>query len=83
MTVTTYTIRRKGSAAIVLENGKQVSAWLPVAQAEERASKLAKQHGFRTRKCMCCSSTFMSEGPHHRMCNTCRNKGSSAEVVPV
>lgn len=26
----------------------------------------------KQRKCLCCASTFMSEGPHHRMCAVCR-----------
>lgn len=24
------------------------------------------------RQCLCCQKTFLSDGPHHRMCNPCR-----------
>lgn len=29
-------------------------------------------NGKRTRKCMCCTKPFQSEGPHNRLCYDCR-----------
>jgi IS30 family transposase len=29
------------------------------------------------RKCMCCEKSFSSEGPHNRLCTSCRNKSFS------
>ncbi len=28
----------------------------------------------QTRPCMCCEKTFLSEGKHNRLCDTCRTK---------
>ena len=36
-----------------------------------------KPRGCKTRDCMCCRRPFASEGPHHRLCPTCRNKDFS------
>ena len=30
--------------------------------------------GYRQRPCMCCEKTFLSEGKHNRLCDTCRTK---------
>lgn len=34
---------------------------------------LAKPQG-KPRKCLCCPTTIMSEGPHHRLCANCRGR---------
>ena len=31
----------------------------------------------RTRPCLCCGKSFTSDGPHNRLCNTCRTKSVS------
>lgn len=31
----------------------------------------------KPRLCMCCRKAFNSEGPHHRLCGTCRTKNLS------
>ena len=31
----------------------------------------------RIRSCMCCRSSFESEGPHNRLCDPCRKRGSA------
>lgn len=78
-----FTVQRAGSRAIVLANGSQVGNWMSVPRARERADELAKKGTYRMRKCLCCPTTFLSEGTHHRMCNVCRHKGASAETVAV
>ena len=34
----------------------------------------ANKAGMDGRKCLCCGSKFKSEGPHNRMCSSCRLK---------
>lgn len=36
------------------------------------AENALKQRAKRSRPCLCCSQTFLSEGPHNRMCDNCR-----------
>ena len=31
----------------------------------------------KKRSCMCCHREFSSDGPHHRLCTTCRQKSYS------
>ena len=30
----------------------------------------------RLRPCLCCQTTFFSEGPHHRICDSCKSASS-------
>ena len=39
-----------------------------------RLETLSTQAVRRERPCMCCQQTFMSEGPHNRLCGRCRSK---------
>jgi len=55
---------------------------MSLERAKARAIALAEQGTYRMRKCMCCPTTFLSEGAHHRMCNVCRqNAGASFELA--
>lgn len=47
--------------------------------ARAQAARLAR---CRERACISCQGKFQSEGPHHRMCGTCRHRGS-AEASPT
>ncbi len=38
------------------------------------AQALALRCANTERNCLCCGKAFMSEGPHHRLCNACRRK---------
>jgi hypothetical protein len=33
------------------------------------------------RKCMCCRNTFMSEGPHNRLCKNCRHESTKLAAL--
>lgn len=39
------------------------------AESTEREHRAAR---VKDRPCMCCGRAFTSEGPHNRMCNSCR-----------
>ena len=39
----------------------------------ERARKKPRRH----RPCLTCGQTFLSDGPHNRMCPTCRGRAGS------
>lgn len=39
-----------------------------IRQLEEEARRPRKSN----RKCLCCKSDFLSDGPHNRLCNRCR-----------
>ncbi|MDD9731877.1 hypothetical protein PVW46_18380 [Mameliella sp. AT18] len=41
--------------------------------AEDRCDELNREARRRRRPCICCGVSFISEGPHNRMCNGCRH----------
>lgn len=41
------------------------------------ARRQGKNANRTPRKCMCCRNTFMSDGPHNRLCKNCRNDSRS------
>ena len=56
----------------------EARAWL-AAQADALAAAQQIEVdalGGRIRPCMCCQENFRSEGPHNRLCNSCRNRAS-------
>lgn len=50
--------------------------------AVARNAAAARAKGKKERPCVCCGQTFLSEGIHNRLCNSCRKRGS-AEAMPV
>ena len=44
-------------------------------------AQAAKSARCRERPCMTCRNSFLSEGPHHRMCTICRHKGQDLDPV--
>jgi len=36
------------------------------------------RHASVKRSCMACSKTFVSEGPHNRLCSTCKTRASAS-----
>lgn len=45
--------------------------------------KPRRRNGQQERKCMTCGAAFLSEGPHNRMCATCRKKSASPFDIPA
>lgn len=37
--------------------------------------------GMKTRPCLCCGTAFVSEGPHNRMCDTCRTLNDDTHSI--
>ena len=60
-------------------NDRPVGAPTSHAEAREEASRLQKEADVRAKRgprpCLCCGTTFQSEGIHNRMCNACRGLG--------
>jgi hypothetical protein len=42
--------------------------------AERALDKIARRNSRTVRECLTCDDTFLSEGPHNRMCNCCRRR---------
>ncbi len=46
-----------------------------IANAISAATAIERRSHIRERACLTCGTTFQSEGPHNRMCNSCRGGG--------
>ncbi|MER2539325.1 MAG: hypothetical protein ABTQ26_08800 [Azonexus sp.] len=55
---------------------QQIARFIGRAQSSVR-TRLAALEKSKERPCMCCGKKFASEGPHNRLCTTCRNKSFS------
>jgi len=62
------------AAEVWLAGKADLLASIREAEAEARKGK--------QRPCMCCQALFLSDGPHNRLCDPCRKRGS-AEGSPV
>lgn len=49
------------------------------AEAEIRLDKIRRRAAARVRPCLSCNTRFASEGPHNRLCTTCRR----ADISPL
>ncbi|WP_425099172.1 hypothetical protein [Tropicibacter sp. S64] len=60
---------------IIGANGATLSGIMATqAQAEARLDDLKRAAQRRRRPCMCCRTSFLSDGPHNRLCNVCRQR---------
>lgn len=56
--------------------GQPYSGKKAAQQAAERMQAAADSRAKRgERPCLCCGTTFISEGIHHRLCGLCRHRG--------
>ena len=74
-------VGRYGYGYAVFEGGRPITGALnSVPNAEYRRDQIKAQREkadrSRMRKCLCCPKEFLSEGPHHRMCNSCRQRSA-------
>lgn len=44
---------------------------------DKRSAQADPNNPKRVRPCMCCGNNFNSDGPHNRLCLTCRRKDTS------
>jgi len=65
--------------------GEMATAWLGVKSTwrDRRRRKERDSKGRQRRACMCCGKSFMSEGPHNRLCNACRQMGDDGSPYTV
>ena len=64
--------------------GEDATAWLEVRSGgwkQRRAPREKKRK--QRRACMCCGKSFLSEGPHNRLCGPCRQKGDDGSPYSV
>ena len=67
------TVGRFGLGWAVHRGGTRVSkVYSSRLDAEARMDRIALNDRKRVRPCLCCSRLFTSEGPHNRLCDTCR-----------
>jgi len=69
-----FEIVRDRNADFVRKDGEVVHGPACHTRAHEALERLKRQAQHKTRKCMTCSSSFMSDGPHNRMCKSCRSQ---------
>lgn len=80
----TFTVEWIGHAWWVLSDGEKVAGpYKHQDYAEDRADTLKRAAKRKKRPCMCCGKVFLSEGPHNRLCDECRQIGATAEFVAV
>ena len=79
-----FGIKGTYSRACVVADGVRISSWSGLERAEERLAEIITSGKHKNRKCMGhCSTVFLSEGPHHRLCGVCRQRTTSADTVAV
>lgn len=78
-------LRRTGKTvrAIAAEIGCALSYVHKALQGETPTPPVARRKKAK-RACLCCRETFMSEGPHNRLCDRCRRQRLTAfDFSPV
>ncbi|GAB4539426.1 MAG: hypothetical protein Tsb0024_10030 [Ruegeria sp.] len=62
-----------GNSFAAFRDGKQITRrYWNKETALRAAERIEKQRQVRNRKCLNCAQVFRSEGPHNRLCTTCR-----------
>lgn len=70
-----FSIVRSSGAYFVAQGDKHVHGPSHSRQtAEDAKARLIREARSSKRKCMTCPEIFMSEGPHNRLCTSCRSK---------
>lgn len=76
-------IEHQGQLRVRLPDGAlDARAYRVKAHAAQRLAQLQKLAMRRERPCLTCRRQFLSEGPHHRMCGTCR-RGSAMDPYQI
>ena len=71
-------VRSRGGYAVLNADGTQVGGLSSSHAVAERVVQRLEQAGRNKRRpCMCCGTTFTSEGPHNRLCAHCRTRSSA------
>ncbi len=65
----------------ITQDGKTFAGPYSKREFAEAALDRARRGALaRERKCMTCRTSFLSEGPHNRMCGPCRNRSAFIEI---
>lgn len=56
----------------VFRGNSRLSDWASEGVAQKRLTALQNDDARKTRTCLCCRESFLSAGPHNRMCTACR-----------
>ena len=64
----------------VFRGNSRLSDWASEGEAQKRLTALQNDDARRLRTCLCCRDSFLSDGPHNRMCTRCR--GASDAGAP-
>lgn len=82
-----YVVHRiKGRGYAVLDpSRKQVGGLYPntssaLARCDKLNDELDRKKKRGPRPCMCCGATFLSEGVHNRMCDSCRRRDNAGSM---
>ena len=68
-------VRRAGQGWAIFRDGRRVSTiFRDASKAKTAMTYRKKRRATIVRKCMSCTAPFRSEGPHNRLCPTCRHK---------
>jgi len=80
-----FRVRRAGHHWAVFRGNHRVSPLLSSQYLAENAlERIARKSRVRVRRCMTCAAPFESEGPHNRMCKSCRESaGGQAYALHV
>lgn len=79
-------VRPWGSGYAVFDGLKRLTGVHTSRALAERALQLAEQRRARAarsrpRACLCCGHRFISEGPHNRLCGSCRTRGGGQHAA--
>lgn len=72
-----FDVKGSGRGFYVLCDGRPVGpTHCRKDQAESLAARLSRAQKSRPRLCLACDRPFISEGPHNRLCTSCRRLGT-------
>ncbi len=69
-----FEIVRDRNGYYIHKDGEVVHGPACYTRSHERLERLKREAQRKTRKCMICSASFLSDGPHNRQCNSCRSQ---------
>ena len=81
-----FRVKRSGPHywAVFNSRGSRVSnQFIKEADAERACKTLLATSKERTRNCMACGTEFISQGPHNRLCDRCRQRRDASDPMGI
>ena len=69
-----FTVQGSGSHWAVLDGQRAIASFSTWWRDDAHADRLARAARRQPRRCLTCETTFISDGPHNRMCVACRQQ---------